>query len=130
MSFCFRFKKEKQSKWKKSNDFQAEFFDRHTELTESLLNRRSPLFCDLNVRNERKQHQMSFSQYEPKLSTDSNKNNATNGHWINSAIHEPKHRIVANQTSSTNQPSFIRPNSCGLKPRPRSACLDNTYMLR
>ncbi|XP_027204780.2 protein tyrosine kinase 2 Fak [Dermatophagoides pteronyssinus] len=135
--------KEKQSKWKKSNDFQAEFFDRQNDLmTESLLNRRSPL--DLNqCNNERKNQQMSpiltstktnkttveskqqFSN--PNSNSNSNSDNKVNSNWIENSIHEPKQQ---------QQPSlsFIRPNhSSGLirkKPRPRSACLDNTYMLR
>lgn len=130
---------EKQSKWKKSNDFKAEFFDHQNNLmTESLLNRKSPLlYLDLNRRNEnerKNQPQMS------SLSPNNNENLTTvepnnkqlpsssskliTSKWIDNSIHEP--------TSPPPTTSFIRPHSSGLikKPRPRSACLDNTYMLR
>lgn len=116
-------------------------------MTESLLNRRSPL--DLNQRNnERKNQQMSpiltsssktnkttveskqqFSNPNSNSNPNSDncKNHQNNSNWIENSIHEPKQQ----QPPSL---SFIRPNhSSGLirkKPRPRSACLDNTYMLR
>lgn len=106
-------------------------------MTESLLNRRSPL--DLNQHNnERKNQQMSpiltsSSTKTNKTTVESkqqfsnpNSDNKVNSNWIENSIHEPKQ-----QPPSL---SFIRPNhSSGLirkKPRPRSACLDNTYMLR
>ncbi|OTF77402.1 hypothetical protein BLA29_007825, partial [Euroglyphus maynei] len=60
--------KEKQSKWKKSNDFKAEFFDHQNNLmTESLLNRKSPLlYLDLNRRNENeRKNQPQMSSLSP-----------------------------------------------------------------
>lgn len=38
--------------------------------------------------------------------------------WIENSLHKPP------------PPSFMRSNLSRSKPRPRSACLDNTYMLR
>src|SRR5699024_5466881 len=112
-----------QSKWTKGDDdFEAEFFDRHRELTESLISRRSPLIFSPpapSARDSRLSHQMS-------VPADNYRN-----------IGNLPEQMAVSQSNrplpllSTNRDSLagVASRAGSSRPRPRSACLD-TYMLR
>lgn len=143
-----------KSKWAKSDDFEAEFFDRHRELTESLISRRSPLIFNPPPAPSPLALPMRASGPSPPPPPpppSSNRPIDLNRLAVSSARqmapqsqHEQtsagRLRVAGpvldssspTTTNSTDNSSvfFKAPlQADGRRPRPRSACLD-TYMLR